>query len=63
MAGKLTVSSEDPDTILFVRKQRNGTGWEGGIGLFYDPQSKQYTSAQGVSIDMAPWPHPERTKQ
>lgn len=63
MAGKQTVSDEDPDTVLFVRKQRNGTGWEGAIRLFYDPASKQYTSAPGVEIDMAPWPHTERTKK
>lgn len=65
MAGKNSINANgepDPDTVLFVRKQRNGTGWEGGIRLFYDPQSKQYTSAPGVSIDMVPWPHTERMK-
>lgn len=65
MAGKNRIMANgDPehDTILFVRKQRNGTGWEGGVGLYYDPASKQYTSSQNCFIDMAPWPHIERMK-
>jgi twinkle protein len=30
-----------PDSMLIVDKQRNGTGWEGCIGLWYDHQSQQ----------------------
>lgn len=66
LAGKNSINANgepDPDTVLFVRKQRNGTGWEGAIRLFYDPASKQYTSQPGSFIDMAPWPHAERIAQ
>lgn len=64
MAGKSAVSDQDPDTVLFVRKQRNGTGWEGGVKLFYDPASKQYASEPNSRIDLAtPYPHNERPKQ
>lgn len=31
-----------PDSMLIVDKQRNGTGWEGNIGLWYLPQSQQF---------------------
>lgn len=65
MAGKNSINANgepDPDTVLFVRKQRNGTGWEGGIRLFYDMASKQYTSLPNSFLDMVPWPHRERNK-
>lgn len=61
MAGKL-VSSEDPDTVIFCRKQRNGTGWEGPIKLYFDQPSMQYTGEPGREIDMYTWPHRERER-
>lgn len=51
-----------PDTLLLVRKQRNGTGWEGAIKLFYDKASRQYSGAEGFSIDLAKWPHLETSR-
>lgn len=60
-AGKI-VSPDDPDTIVFCRKQRNGTGWEGAIKLWFDPESMQYTAYPNSTIDMNPWPHLERQK-
>jgi twinkle protein len=62
MAGKL-VALDDPDTVIFCRKQRNGTGWEGPIKLFFDTESMQYTGHPNSSIDMAAWPHRECMKQ
>lgn len=32
----------DPDAMLIVDKQRNGEGWEGNIGLWYEPVSQQF---------------------
>lgn len=61
MAGKL-VSAEDPDTVIFCRKQRNGTGWEGPIKLYFDQPSMQYTGEPGREIDMYSWPHRERER-
>ena len=58
-AGKM-VSEEDPDTVLFCRKQRNGTGWEGPIKLYFDAASMQYTGRPDSTIDMCDWPHRER---
>lgn len=57
-AGKI-VAEDEPDTVIFCRKQRNGTGWEGPIRLYFDPESMQFTGAPGRSIDMAAWPHRE----
>lgn len=57
-AGK-PVDPENPDTVIFCRKQRNGTGWEGPIRLWFDPESQQYTNFANGRIDMAPWPHRE----
>lgn len=34
-----------PDAMLIVDKQRNGTGWEGNIGLWYLPQSQQFVGS------------------
>lgn len=31
-----------PDAYLLIEKQRNGTGWEGRIALWYDIASQQY---------------------
>lgn len=61
MAGK-PVSPEDPDTVIFCRKQRNGTGWEGPIKLYFDQPSMQYTGEPGMDIDMCSWPHKERPR-
>ena len=32
----------EPDSMLIVDKQRNGEGWEGNIGLWYEKQSQQF---------------------
>lgn len=61
MAGKL-VNKADADTVIFCKKQRNGTGWEGAIQLYFDPESMQYTNYPDNTIDMVPWPHLERSK-
>jgi twinkle protein len=34
-----------PDAMLIVDKQRNGSGWEGNIGLWYLHQSQQYVGS------------------
>ena len=34
--------AKEPDSMLIVDKQRNGEGWEGNIGLWYDKQSQQF---------------------
>lgn len=41
-------SETDPDTLLIVDKQRNGSGWEGHIGLWYDSQSTQFLAGHNV---------------
>lgn len=61
-AGK-PVAEDNPDTVIFCRKQRNGTGWEGAIKLWFDPQSMQYTGHPSSTIDMVSWPHAERMKR
>ncbi len=61
MAGKM-VSQDDPDTLILVKKQRNGTGWEGPIRLWFDKESLQYTGQPNASIDMCSWPHRESLK-
>lgn len=33
-----------PDALLIVDKQRNGDGWEGEIGLWFHPQSRQFVA-------------------
>jgi twinkle protein len=40
-----------PDAVLNICKQRNGGGWEGKIGLFYEPASQQFVRARGEAID------------
>lgn len=37
-----------PDTMLIVDKQRNGEGWEGNIGLWFDRQSNQFVAGNKV---------------
>lgn len=54
---------DTPDTLLLCRKQRNGTGWEGAIKLFFDRVSKQYTATPGAFLDMAAWPHSELNRR
>lgn len=40
-----------PDAMLIVDKQRNGSGWEGNIGLWYHAQSQQFVgSAKAAPI-------------
>lgn len=39
---KKIVSETEPDAKLVVDKQRNGDGWEGVIGLWFDSQSQQF---------------------
>lgn len=46
-AGKL-VSETEPDSKLHVDKQRNGSGWEGVIGLWYHHQSQQFLAGHNV---------------
>ena len=43
----------DPDAVINICKQRNGGGWEGKIGLFYDSQTQQFTRSRGEQIDWA----------
>lgn len=43
-----------PDAMLIVDKQRNGSGWEGNIGLWYRPQSQQFVgSHKAADIDFS----------
>lgn len=44
---------DDPDCLLICDKQRNGSGWEGHIKLYFDPASQQYTETRGDRIDFA----------
>lgn len=62
VAAGRNVDENAPDTVLFCRKQRNGTGWEGGIKLFYDADTKQFASDPGMSVDMTGWPHRENKR-
>lgn len=61
-AGK-QINPEDPDTLVICRKQRNGTGWEGAIKLYHDPESKQYTSFPNGAMELASWPHREHQRR
>lgn len=36
---------DDPEALLVCCKQRNGTGWEGSIKLWFDAESQQYMEA------------------
>lgn len=47
---KKMVSDQEPDALLIVDKQRHGEGWEGGIGLWYDPTSQQYIAGFNVPL-------------
>lgn len=40
----------DPDVVLNCCKQRHGTGWEGGIALWFDRESQQYVQRAGDPI-------------
>lgn len=46
-AGK-AVSETEPDAMLIVDKQRNGEGWEGNIGLWFDRNSQQFVAGNNV---------------
>jgi twinkle protein len=41
----------DPDCLLICDKQRNGSGWEGAVKLWFDHESRQYTEARGAAIN------------
>lgn len=45
---KKLVSDQEPDAMLIVDKQRNGTGWEGNIGLWYHAQSQQFIAGHNA---------------
>lgn len=45
-----SVSDTEPDALLIVDKQRNGEGWEGNIGLWFDRQSQQYLAGHNVPL-------------
>lgn len=55
-AGK-QVNAEDPDTVIFCRKQRNGNGWEGPIRLWFQSDSMRFVSHARAELDMVTWPH------
>ena len=38
-----------PGAILLLDKQRNGEGWEGKVGLYFDQQSNQYKEEESGS--------------
>lgn len=42
------VSETEPDAMLIVDKQRNGEGWEGNIGLWFDRASNQFLAGHNV---------------
>ncbi len=44
------LSVSDPDQMLIVDKQRNGTGWEGYIGLWHHYQSMQYLAGHDAPV-------------
>jgi len=44
---------DDPDCMLICDKQRNGSGWEGAIKLFFDHESQQYSEIKGESINFS----------
>lgn len=46
-ANKL-VSETLPDEVLIVDKQRNGEGWEGMIGLWFDKPSNQFVAGHNL---------------
>lgn len=60
-AGKYA-KAEEPDSLIYCKKQRNGTGWEGAVKLWFDKPSMQYVGSPDCLLNMAPWPHIERTK-
>lgn len=60
-AGKFA-KGEEPDALVICKKQRNGTGWEGPIKLWFDAPSFQYVGSPDALLNMAPWPHTERSK-
>lgn len=41
---KKMVSETEPDAMLIVDKQRNGSGWEGQIALWWHDQSQQFVA-------------------
>lgn len=45
---KKLVSETEPDAMLIIDKQRNGTGWEGFIGLWYHHASQQFVGGHNA---------------
>lgn len=43
--------AEEHDAVLNICKQRNGGGWEGKIGLYYEPESQQFTRHRSELVD------------
>ena len=43
-------SVTEPDEMLIVDKQRNGTGWEGYIGLWHHAQSMQFLAGHDAPV-------------
>lgn len=42
--------ASQPDTFAVVDKQRNGTGWNGTFGLWFDKNSQQFLGKQGAPL-------------
>jgi twinkle protein len=42
------VQATEPDALLIVDKQRNGEGWEGNIGLYFNRASQQFLPGHGM---------------
>jgi hypothetical protein len=40
----------EPDQVLNVVKQRNGSGWEGPIGLWYHPEAMAWVESQEARL-------------
>lgn len=57
------LKDEEPDAALLLRKQRNGTGWEGKIALWFHEATMQYTGRGNAEMDMLSWPHKERKRE
>lgn len=48
----------EPDAVLTCAKQRNGSGWEGRIGLWYHADSQQFLGEEGQRpMFLDAWPH------
>jgi len=43
-AANKVVSETNADTVIIIDKQRNGEGWEGMLGLWFEPHSHQFVN-------------------